>query len=52
MNDTCPYAMPDDEPIHTCWTDDAAARINTDCDHPLRTTDPACTGCVLREDEE
>lgn len=36
---------------HTCHTTDKAVSINTDYNHPLRTTDPACSGCVLRSEE-
>lgn len=36
---------------HDCHTTDPQARINTDCGHKMRTTDPSCTGCVMRNDE-
>lgn len=52
--DICPDAESwcgNGSPSHDCWTDAQDARVNTDCDHPLRTTDPACTGCALRDCE-
>lgn len=54
MTDTCHIVdrvatiISSSAPAHDCWTLDAATRINTDCNHPLRATDPACSVCALR----
>lgn len=39
------------EHLHDCHIIDLRIRVNTDCGHALRSTDPACTGCALRSDE-